>query len=177
MEKQGFRLSTRKLVFLALMVAMNVVLSRLSIQLSPEIRLSIVGFLPMAMAGMLLGPFYGGLTGALGDVMNFVLFTHVYGPYFPGYTLTALLSGLWYGRMLHNHPMTWLRAVFTILPVILLGEIGLNSVWVYIMYSKSFWAKLPMRLITNVIELPLKVLLLMGMERLMGRIPKSYLKL
>lgn len=177
MEKTKHSWSVRKLVFLALMVAMNVVLSRLSIQLSSEIRLSIVGFLPMAMAGMLLGPLSGGLTGALGDIVNYVLFTHVYGAYFPGYTLTALLSGLWYGWMLHNHKLTWPRAILTILPVIVLGEMGLNSVWVYMMYSKTFWAKLPLRLLTNLVELPLKVLLLVGMERLTARIPKSYLKL
>lgn len=177
MEKKRVYLSTKKLVFLGLMAALNVVLSRFSLQLSNEVRLSILGFLPMAMAGMLLGPAYGAMTGAIGDVLNFLLFTHVYGPYFPGYTITAALSGLWYGLMLHKKEINWLRAVLTILPVIVLGEMLLNSVWVYMMYAKTFWVKLPMRLVTNVIEFPLKTLLLMGMTRLVRRIPKSYLKL
>ena len=177
MAKKRVYLSTKKLVFLGLMAALNVVLGRFSIQLSSEVRLSVLGFLPMAMAGMLLGPAYGALTGAIGDTLNFLLFTHVYGPYFPGYTITAALSGLWYGIVLHKKQLTWLRAVLSIVPVILLGEMLLNSVWVYIMYYKTFWVKLPMRLVTNVIEMPVKTLLLMGMGRLIARMPMSYLRL
>lgn len=168
---------TRRMVLLALMVALNVVLGRFSVQLSPEVRLSVLGFLPIALAAHLMGPMYGALTGAAGDVVNYLLFTHAYGGYFPGYTLTAALSGLWYGMVLYRKKVTWPRAIVAIAPVILLGEIGLNSVWTYLLYSKSFWAKLPLRLITNALECPVKILLLAGMTRLMARFPKSYLKL
>lgn len=167
------RLSTQNLVLLALMVALNVILGRLSIQLSPEVRLSVLGFLPIALSAALMGPAYGAMVGAAGDILNFVLFTHVYGGYFPGYTLTAALSGWWYGMVLYKKPVTWPRAALAIVPVILLGEMGLNSLWVYMMYSKSFWAKLPMRLITNLIECPIKIALLMGMRTLLTRIPKA----
>lgn len=177
MSNSGKKLSVRRLAFLGLMVALNVVLGRLSIQISQEVRLSVVGFLPIAMAAYLLGPAYGALVGAMGDVMNYVLFTHAFGPYFPGYTLTAALSGLWYGWLLYEKPMTWYRAVLAIVPVILIGEMGLNSIWVYLMYSKSFWAKLPLRLLTNALECPVKVLLLVGMTRMLKRVPKTYLKL
>lgn len=169
--------SVKALVLMGLMVALNVVLSRFSIQLTQEVRLSVLGFLPMAVAGMLMGSLYGGLVGAAGDVVNYALFTHAYGGYFPGYTLTALLSGLWYGHVLHGRRVTWARAALTILPVILIGEIGLNSVWTYIMYSKTFWVKLPLRVLTNVVECPVKMALLMGMTKLMERFPKSYLRL
>lgn len=170
-------ISTKKLVLLALMVALNVVLGRLSIQFTPEIRVSVFGFLPIALAGMLMGPVYGALTGAAGDILNFLLFTHVFGPYFPGYTITALLSGLWYGYVLHDRKVNLVRAILCIVPVIVLGEMLLNSVWVYIMYNKTFWAKLPLRLLTNVVECPIKIALVLGMNKLVERFPKSYLKL
>lgn len=176
-DKTWVRIDTRRLVLLGLMVGMNVVLGRFSIQLVPEVRLSILGFLPIALAAHLMGPLFGALTGAAGDIVNYMLFTHVYGAYFPGYTLTAALSGLWYGLMLYRRKVTWPRAILTILPVIVLGEMGLNSVWVYMMYSKTFWANLPMRLVTNAIECPLKILLLSGMTRMLERLPSSYLKL
>ena len=174
---QRKNVSVKAIVLLGLMIALNVVLGRLSIQFTPEVRVSVFGFLPIALAGMLLGPLYGGLVGAAGDVLNYALFTHAFGAYFPGYTLTALLSGLWYGLLLHGKKVTWVRAILCILPVILLGEMGLNSVWTYMLYSKSFWAKLPLRLVTNAIEAPIKIALLMGMNGLIGRFPKSYLKL
>ncbi len=175
--KNHAKLTTQRLVFLALMIALNVVLGRFSIQLVPEIRLSVLGFLPIALSAMLMGPFYGALTGAVGDVLNFLLFTHVYGGYFPGYTVTAALSGLWYGMVLYKKPLSWLRATLAIVPVIVVGEMGLNSVWTYILYSKSFWAKLPMRLLTNVVECPLKILLLMAMKPVLARVSKSGLRL
>ena len=73
--------------------------------------------------------------------------------------------------------MDWKIALLAVLPVVVLGEMVLNSVWTYILYSKSFWAKLPLRLLTNVIELPLKTLVLMGITQIVRRIPKRYLKL
>ena len=175
---QDRHFSAGELVFLALMVALNVVLGLFSIQIMPEIRISVVGFVPVALAGMVSGPVYGLLVGALGDIVNFLLINYKYGPLFPGYTLTAALSGLWYGLVLYKkEKVDWKIALLTVLPVVVLGEMVLNSVWTYILYSKSFWAKLPMRLLTNVIEIPLKVLLLMGITQIIERIPRRYLKL
>ena len=121
-----------------------------------------------------MGSAYGAMAGALGDIVNYLLFTHAFGPYFPGYSITAALSGMWYGMVLFDKEITWKRAILAILPVIVIGEMGLNSVWVYILYSKTFWAKLPLRLLTNALEAPLKILLLTGMTRLLNRIPHSH---
>ncbi len=174
---QKNRLSTKRMVLLALLVALNVILGRLSIQVVPQIRVSVFGFLPIALGGMLLGPVWGALTGLLGDVVSFLLFNHAYGPFFPGYTVTALLSGLWYGYALHGRTITWLRAVIAIVPVIILGEMGLNSLWTYVLYGDTLWALLPARLVTNAIECPVKILLLLGMSKVLARFPQSYLKL
>ncbi len=176
-QRPRSQLSTRKLVLLALMVALNVVLGRFSIQVTNEVRISVLGFIPIALSGMMMGPLFGALTGAAGDILNYVLFTHVYGGYFPGYTLTALLSGLWYGLILKDQKVKWWRAIIAIVPVILVGEIGLNSCWVYMMYRNTFWANLPLRLITNAIEAPIKTMLLMGMGGILSRIPKKYLNM
>lgn len=169
--------STQRLVMLALLIALNVILGRLSIQLIPEVRLSVFGFIPIALAGTLMGPGAGAAAGAIGDILNYLLFTHAYGGYFPGYTLTAALSGLWYGYVLHRRNFSFSRCALTIVPVILLGEMLLNSLWVYIMYSKTFWANLPMRLVTNVVECPVKIFLLMGMGKLLHRVSPSQIKL
>ena len=175
--KKKVTITTRQLVFLALMAAMNVVLGRFSIQILPEVRVSVLGFLPMALAGVLMGPVYGALTGMVGDILNYLLFTHVFGPYFPGYTVVAALSGMWYGLTLRGcREISWKRAAWAIIPVILVGEMVLNSIWVYIMYSKTFWANLPMRLVTNVIECTIKILLLMGMGKIIARVPKQLFK-
>ena len=170
-------ISTRQLVMLALMVALNVVLGRLSVQFTQEIRISVLGFIPIALSGWMMGPVYGALAGAAGDVVNYLMYNQQYGPLFPGYTVVAALSGLWYGLVLYRKECGWLRAVLCIAPVILVGEMFLNSVWTYIMYPGSFWVKLPMRLIVNVIECPIKIALLVGVLQLMKRMPKDLIKL
>ena len=178
-DKSWTHISTQRLVTLAMLVALSIVLGRFSIQFTPEIRLSIVGFLPIALAGALMGPMYGAMTGAMGDILNYLLFNHAAGAYFPGYTLTAMLSGWWYGVLLYRHPLeklSWKRIALCVIPISIVCEIGLNSLWTYLLYSKTFWAKLPLRVLTNAIECPLKMVLLMLMSRAVSRFPKSLLK-
>ena len=169
-------ISTRHLVMLALMVALNVVLGRLSIQITQEIRISVLGFIPIALSGWMMGPLYGALAGAAGDILNYLIYNHQYGPLFPGYTVVAALSGLWYGLTLYKKECGWLRAALCIVPVIVVGEMFLNSVWTYILYPGTFWVKLPMRLLVNAIECPVKIALLMGVMQLMKRMPKDLLR-
>ena len=80
----------RFLACIAMLSAMQVVLSRfLSIQ-TPVVKIGF-GFVPVMFAGALYGAGGGALAGALSDVVGALLFPS--GSYFPGYTLTAALSG------------------------------------------------------------------------------------
>lgn len=89
----------RFLVCIAMLSAMQVVLSRfLSIQTS-VVKIGF-GFVPVMFAGALYGVGGGALAGALSDVIGALLFPS--GSYFPGYTLTAALSGAVYGWLLHR---------------------------------------------------------------------------
>lgn len=69
------KISTRKLVFLSLLTALGIVLTRfLSLRLPSfgveGIRIGI-GSLQMIFAGMVFGPIAGGLVGAVTDVVGF----------------------------------------------------------------------------------------------------------
>lgn len=89
----------RFLVCIAMLSAMQVVLSRfLSIQ-TPIAKIGF-GFVPVMFAGALYGVGGGALAGALSDVIGALLFPS--GSYFPGYTLTAALSGAVYGWLLYR---------------------------------------------------------------------------
>ena len=104
----------RFLACIAMLSAMQVVLSRfLSIQ-TPVVKIGF-GFVPVMFAG------------ALSDVVGALLFPS--GSYFPGYTLTAALSGAVYGWMLrgrHNLVRILLAYLITTLSVTL----GLNTFWI-----------------------------------------------
>lgn len=131
-----------------MLVAMEVVLSRfVSVRIPPTteylIKISFA-FLPVAVAAMLFGPLWGGMCGALGDLIG-ALFFQAGSTYFPGFTITAFLSGAVYGLFLYNKPVKIPNALAASAIVNLVCSLGLNSLWLYIMYGEASVAMLPGR--------------------------------
>ena len=75
----------------AVLLAMEVVLSRFFSIATPITKFSFA-FVPLAVCGALFGPVWGGVMGALADLLGAILFP--IGPYFPGYTLNNALHGV-----------------------------------------------------------------------------------
>ena len=91
--------ATHRIVLMAMLAAIQIVLSRwLSINLwNLDIGFA---FVPIAMAGMLLGPVGAALTGAVADIIGATLFPS--GAFFPGFTLTAFITAFGYGFFLQK---------------------------------------------------------------------------
>ena len=88
--------STRNLILMAALVAMQIILARfLSIQASDILRISFES-VPIILAGMWLGPFSGAIVALVADVLGTVL--SGYGIWFPpialGPVLVGVISGL-----------------------------------------------------------------------------------
>lgn len=134
--------TTHKLVLMAMLAATQIVLSRfLSINLwNLKIGFS---FVPIAVAGMLLGPISAGLTGAVADLVGATLFPS--GAFFPGFTLTAFLTAFGYGFFLQKKqdlPNILAAVLFSEI----IGSILLNTLWISILYGTPFIALLPARI-------------------------------
>ena len=119
------RINTKMLVVLALLVALNLVLGRFCSFFIWSNKIGF-GFVPVFVAAHLYGPLAGGMVGALGDLLSAILFP--IGPYFPGYTLSAALSGLVLGVFLHKGNS---------LPRVL-GAVAVNQ-WIISLLLTSFW--------------------------------------
>ena len=127
---------THRLVLMAMLVAIQVILSRfLSINLW-NLKIGFA-FVPIALAGMLLGPVSAGLTGMVADIIGATLFPS--GTFFPGFTLTAFITAFGYGFFLHKK-----QAMPNILAAVLFSEIVgtilLNTLWISILYGAPFIA-------------------------------------
>ncbi|MBR4935510.1 MAG: folate family ECF transporter S component [Anaerotignum sp.] len=125
---------THKLVLMAMLVAIQVVLSRfLSINLwNLKIGFS---FVPIALAGMLLGPMGAGLTGMVADIIGATLFPS--GAFFPGFTLTAFITAFGYGFFLHKkQDMPHILAAVLFSEIV--GTLLLNTKWIAILYGTAF---------------------------------------
>ena len=125
---------THQLVVMAMLVAIQVILSRvLSINLW-NLKIGFA-FVPIAIAGILLGPVGAGLTGTVADLIGATLLPS--GTFFPGFTLTAFITAFGYGFFLHKK-----QGMGNILGAVLFSEIVgtilLNTLWISILYGTPF---------------------------------------
>ncbi len=118
----------KKLVYLAFLVALNIVLVRLlSLQLTPVFRLDF-GFVPISLAGAMFGPVWGGIAGGLSDIAG-MLFNSKGMAFFFGWTLNAILHGVFYGLFLYKKEKTLLRISLCVLIKGIVIDLILGSIW------------------------------------------------
>ena len=97
MKKEFF--SVKKIAILGMLLALNVVLAKFSIHtLTVKVGFA---FIALVISAMMYGPVEAGIVGALGDVLGYVI--NPVGAFFPGFTITAFLTGLVYGFFLKKN--------------------------------------------------------------------------
>ena len=149
--------ATSRVVTAALLLAMEIVLTRFCSISTPIVRIGF-GFLPIAMLGILLGPWWAAVTYALGDFIGAILFPT--GQFFPGFTLTAFLSGLVFGLVLHKKTVTYRRALLASCLVVLLFDLVLNTYWLTLLMGNAFWMLLPTRIVKAALMIPVETVLI-----------------
>lgn len=145
------------LTIASLLTAMNSILGLFSIVIGDFIRISF-SFLAMALAGMLYGPVVSGILGGLGDLINYML--RPTGPYFPGFTFNAVLSGVIYGLCLYQKPISLKRIFAAKLIIVIIVDLILTTTWLCILYGQGFMVLLPLRALKAVIMLPVETAML-----------------
>ncbi len=143
----------RNILLLGLFVALEVILTRFFSVENQFVRITFA-FIPIALSGILFGPVMAGIAAAAADVLGMLIFPK--GAYFPGFTLTAFLSGFLYGVFLYKKEITLLRTFFAVLTVIVICSLTLNTVWLVILYNKGAIAILTARLIKDAIFIPIQ---------------------
>lgn len=134
---------TYQLIVMALLIALEIILTRfLSLQL-PIARIGF-GFLPIVIIAVMFGPIKAGICYSVGDVLGMLLFPS--GIYFPGFTLSAFITGVLYGLFLYKKEITLKRSFLTAFTVLFTITICLNTLWLVILMGKGFFAILPTRI-------------------------------
>ena len=91
-------ISTRTLCEVAALVALTIILSHFCSIKTDTIRIGF-GFVPIALCGMLFGPVWAGVAYGLADGLGALI---SYGYITPGITLSAILTGVFFGLFLHR---------------------------------------------------------------------------
>jgi ECF transporter S component (folate family) len=147
-----------KLVVISFMITLEVLLTRIfAIFMPTSFRLSL-GFLPVAMTSILYGPLWAGISYAMGDLIGMLIFPM--GPYFPGFTLTAFLTGLTFGLVLYGRPVTFKRTLLASLIVVVFLNLILDTFWLYLLFDQAVIALLPLRLVKSGLTLAIQTTLI-----------------
>ena len=154
--------NVRSLTVAALLVALAVTLKFLKIVITPTLEFSFA-FLANASAGFLFGPFVSGTVGALADVLGYLV--RPTGPFFPGFTLNAIINGVVYGLILYKKRVVIARVINTVLISFLL-----NPLWLSMMYGKAFHLLVKTRFIKAVILFVPECILLYAILQLVQKI-------
>lgn len=137
------RLNTKTLTTLALLTAIEIVLSRFLSINAWNIKIGF-SFIPIVVAAIIYGPVEAGLVASLGDFIGAVLFP--IGAYFPGFTLTAFLTGCIFGLFLHNR-QNWSRCIAAVGINQFLLSLFLNTLWISILYGSPYGPLLLTRIV------------------------------
>lgn len=156
----------RVLAGAALLVALNLVLNQATIPVSPYLEIGF-DFLASAATGFLYGPAVAATSGVVTDLLGYLLRPN--GPWFPGFTLSAVLLGLVYGFAYYQRPVRVGRIVATKLVVTVCFNLFLTPLWLSVMYGQAFVLLSSLRLVKNLVKFPVDVALLWvvlrGLER------------
>lgn len=143
-------------VCVALLIALDIIFTRfLSIQ-TQFLRIGF-GLLPIAVAGIAFGPAWGGVCGAVGDILGMLIYPS--GAYFPGFTLTAALTGVVFGFFLYKK-RSFTRIVAACAVVCIALNLGLDTLWLDIMYGQGFITILPGRIVKCALNIPIYAILI-----------------
>ena len=157
--------------------ALFIALYAVKLPLSPNLRITFT-FIPLAIAGCFFGPVPASIVGFIGDVVGCMLFPM--GAYFPGFTLSTMLTGFIFGLFLYETDMSKSKSIILIvlskICISLFVNILLNSLWLSIIYGKAYYFYLISHFIKNIIALPFECILLWLISSILSKhnIEKMY---
>lgn len=133
----------RKLVLLGLVIAIKIILGQFSF--GPAFVKVGLGFIGSVMLGYLFGPIWGAAGGGISDLVSSVMFGNQ-GGFFFGFTASAMVGPLIYGLFLYQKEIKIWRIIAATILVTLIVNVGMNTLWISMLYGVDFKIALIQRL-------------------------------
>lgn len=129
-------------------------------------------FLPIAVTGVMFGPIPAAIVGALGDIISFLI--NPTGTYFPGFTISGLLTGIIFGIAFYKNNVTVTRTIIAWVANMLIVETFLAAYWLYVLYGagsgSSYTVYLVARFVSVAIKCVPEILLILAVGKLSSKI-------
>ena len=152
--------NVRAVTFCGMMAALAIALNYVaSIDIGPYVRIGFSG-IPNQIVAYVFGPAVGAIFGALLDIIKFIIKPS--GMFFPGFTISAALGGLIYGLFLYRKPVSVKNVLIAQILIKIFVNIGLNTLWLKLLYDKAILVILPGRILSNAVMLPIDTILMLA---------------
>lgn len=144
----------RTLTTCAMLISLSIILGYFTVNIGGIAK---VGFssIPATLAAFLFGPAVAGAFGAVADITKYLIKPD--GAFFIGFTLNAILTGFIRGSILYKKELNIWRVIVSELIVTILCNLLINTYLISVLQGKAFIGMLPVRLIKNLISLPVNV--------------------
>ncbi len=149
--------SIRCITIIAMLGAVSIVLGSLVFMVGDFLKVGF-NFLPNEFVYYLFGPVVGVVYGAALDILTFIV--RPTGPFFFGFTLSAIITGLIYGAILYKRPLSMKRILLANLVQLVVIHLLLNTYWLTMLYGYNYIAILPIRALKALIMLPVETIML-----------------
>ena len=163
----------KTMLFVALLTAIEIVLSRVVSISTPFMKIGFA-FVPLAVCGMLFGPWWAALCGGLADFLGAILLP--IGPYFPGFTLSNALVGMMFGYCLRGRFSGWKHIAKAVVVNDFVISLFISTYWIHLLYGSPYLGLLPTRLGQNCVMVVLEFIVIRLMQKPIGMCAK-YMKL
>ena len=162
----------RNLVLCAMFAAMAVVLGFYTIRIGSFIKIGFAG-IPNQIVACLFGPAVGAMFGGALDILKFII--NPDGTFFPGFTVSAIVAGFIYGVFYYKRNPSFIRVFIASFLVNVIVNIGLNTLWLAILYNydgMKFLTVLQARAVKNLVMTPVDAIVFWTIMRPVGEIVK-----
>ena len=157
------------MIHVAMLVALEIVLSRFC-SISTQFGKIGFAFVPLAVCGMLFGPWWAALCGGLADFLGAILFP--IGPYFPGFTLSNALTGVVFGLCFYQRFQGWKNIAVAAAINNVVISLLISTYWLHLLYGSPYLGLLPTRVVQCVVMIILEFVVIRLIQTPMGSYAK-----
>ena len=168
MQKNNHTRAVQRLAFAAMLVAVSCILSFGKFAVGPNVNVTFF-FLPIAVGAMCLGPLPAAAIGGIAEILGCLIMPT--GPYFPGFTINAAITGLVYGAFFKGQkPKLW-KIIIARLVLMIVVDLILTPLWLHLLYSTPLvWAFWVQRFIKCAIVCPIEIVVIFVVNTAIFRI-------
>lgn len=158
-------------VFCGLMGGLSIILTMVaSVKMGPYINIGF-SWIPNRIVDFMFGPIVGMIYGGAMDIVKWMAKPD--GDFMIIYTFVPMLTGIIVGTLLYKKPVSLVRIIIVQIIIKIFINTGLNTYLMSVTGGKAFMELLPLRLLKNVVMIPIdSMILFVVLTTVAGILPK-----